>query len=299
MAAGREEQVVRARRLRIELRQLRRDQAQTQADVARAMDWSNSKVIRIESGDARITVSDLRALLAHYGVGDAERIERLVEMARQSRNDPWKDFKDVHQAASLKYFGFEASASLVRAFSPALIHGLLQTEEYARALAADTFEWDERETERRWEARQRRQELHERPSSPEMFFVLDEAVIRREVGGAGVMRRQLERLQELARSGHLSLRVIPFTRGAHLGLTGPFVILEFPNPDDDDVLYLENVMGEVTREETEVTAKYTDRFFKLEAAALSESETSKLIDAAIEDMSGPAPDRRRSAATPP
>jgi transcriptional regulator with XRE-family HTH domain len=294
MVGRNEDPVVQSRRLRGELRELRRAMKQTQAQVADAMDWSSSKVIRMESGDGRITVSDLRALLSHYRVTDAKRVDRLIEMARNTRNDPWQEFKDVHQPTSLKFFGFEGSSSLIRDFSPALVPGLLQTEEYAKALLAQTFGKEKFEIERRWEARAKRQELHDRSAPPDMFFVFDEAVVRREVGGPGVMRRQLERLVERSRERHISIRVIPFRAGAHPGMTGPFVVMEFPNRDDDDVLYLEHVGGEkVTRDDPQVTETYVDEFFKLERAALSEDDTRALLGEIIDDLAA------RSAARQP
>lgn len=284
MAADNEDPAVQLRRLRGELRALRRKTGQTQAQIAAAMDWSNTKVIRIESGDARVTVSDLRALLAHYGVSDHQRVEELVAMARNARSDPWQEFRDVYQTTSLKFFGFEASASIIRDFSPAFVPGLLQTEEYARAVFKGTYDMEEATVDRLWEGRARRQELHERAKPAQMFFVADEAVVRREVGGAGVMRRQLQRLIELSRSPHVSFRVIPFRRGSHPGMTGPFIVLEFPNASDDDVVYLEQPTGHMTRDGAEATADYTDRFFRLEAAALSEDGTRDLIGSIVEEL---------------
>lgn len=284
MTTGNDDPVVQLRRLRGELRGLRRATGQTQAQVAAAMDWSNAKVIRIESGDVRITVSDLRALLAHFGVSDQERVEELVAMARSARADPWQEFRDLYPATTLKFFGFEASASLRRESSFAFVPGLLQTEEYARAVLEGTHDIDEATLDLFWQVRARRQELHERPEPPEMFFVADEAAVRREVGGRGVMRRQLERLIELSHAPHVSFRVIPYREGFHPGMVGPFVVLEFPNASDDDVVLLEQPSGDITRDNADEAATYTERFFRLEAAALSESATRDLVRSIIEDL---------------
>jgi transcriptional regulator with XRE-family HTH domain len=284
MAADNEDPVVQLRRLRGELRELRRTTGQTQAQIAAAMDWSSAKVIRIESGDVRITVSDLRALLAHYGVSEHERVEQLVAMARRARSDPWQEFRDIYSPPTLKFFGFEASASLIRECSFAFVPGLLQTEEYGRSVLKGMHEVSEADLDRLWQVRAQRQELHERSKPPEMYFVADEAVVRREVGSAGVMRRQLQRLIELGRAPHVSFRVIPFRRGFHPGMAGPFIVLEFPNASDDDVVYLEQPTGYVTRDDVDETATYTDRFFRLEAAALTEDATRELVSSIIEDL---------------
>ncbi|HEV7759400.1 MAG TPA: helix-turn-helix transcriptional regulator, partial [Acidimicrobiales bacterium] len=233
--ASQPDPVVQRRRLRTDLRALRRKADKTQEQVAKAMDWSTSKLLRIETGEVRAAPTDVRVLSLYYGASE-KQVEQLVEMARNARGDSWPDFKDVHQQASLNFFGYEAAASLMRIYHANLLPGLLQTEEYAYGTLTDTFGFDEEEVERRWEARSRRQQVLDRDVPPEIFALLDEGVVRRQVASPGIMRRQLEHLIELGQGDRLSIRVIPFSAGAHPGMSGPFTLLEFPDAQDDDVL---------------------------------------------------------------
>jgi transcriptional regulator with XRE-family HTH domain len=294
--ASQPDPVVQRRRLRTDLRALRRKADKTQEQVAKAMDWSTSKLLRIETGEVRAAPSDVRVLSLYYGAPE-KQVEQLVEMARNARGDSWPDFRDVHQQASLNFFGYEAAASLMRIYHATLLPGLLQTEEYAFGTLTDTFGFDEEEVERRWEARSRRQLVLDRDDPPEIFALLDEGVVRRQVASAGVMRRQLEHLIELGQSDRLSIRVIPFSAGAHPGMSGPFTLLEFPDPQDDDVLYLEHVDGDkIIRDEPAITVQYTERFFALERVALSEAKTRDLLNEIIAGWGGPTAKRAQAAA---
>lgn len=280
-----EDPAVQRRRLRVELRKLRQDAGMTQRDVAKAMDWSTSKLIRIESGDVGISSNDLKVLLAHYGVKEKRRIDTMVEMARTARKETWSEYRDVLHPAFLTYLGYESSARLIRNYQQLLIPGLLQTEEYARAVLTDVHGITGRPQERHWQARQRRQELHERENPPKMFFVIDEAAIHRQVGGPGAMRRQVERLKQLSTEPHITLQILPFTAGAQPGMRGPFVLLEFADPNDDDLLYLEHVTGDTTtRDVPEDTGPYLDVFYLLEEKALSPDDSRSLLDRVIQEM---------------
>ena len=276
---------VQKRRLRVELRKLRSDAHFTQRDVAKAMEWSPSKLIRIENGDVGISTNDLKALLAHYGVDDKRQVERYLSMARNARKESWSEFRGVHSSEFLTYLSYESSSALLREFEVVYVPGLLQTEEYARALWRDVYHEEDETMDARWEARQRRQELHEASRPPQMFFIMDEAAIRRTPGGPAVMRRQLVRLKDWAQETHVTLQILPFERGAHPGMTGPFIVLEFPNPDDDDLVYLEFATGEsVSRDDPEATSDYIERFYELEDMALSHDESVALIDDAIAQL---------------
>lgn len=290
---------VQRRRLRIELRALRKRSGHTQRDVAEAMDWSPSKLIRIENGDVRITPIDLRALLAYYGVRDSERVESLVDMARSSRQDLWAEFRDVHTGPWLTFLGYESSASVMRTFDTLFIPGILQTEEYALAVyAARAVPLEV--AERRWEARLRRQSLHERDEPPEMYFIVDESTLRRQVGGTRVMHRQLEYLRELGDLSHITVRVVPFTVGAYFSLGRPFVHLEFPDASDDDLLHIEDFAGGVTmRDDVEATSDAVENFLKLEDIALTTQQTRRMLDELIEAGAKPGTGTKvATAATP-
>lgn len=280
-----EDPEIQRRRLRIELRQLRKEAGLRQQDVATAMDWSSSKLIRIENGTVRVAPSDVRLLLAHYGVTDPERIEELVGMARVARTDPWGDLRAVYSSDWISFFGLESSALTIRNYEDVYVPGLLQIEDYARAIAR--VEGLSRDmADRRWEGRQRRQDLHDRKAPPEMSFVLDEAVVRRSIGGPSVMRRQWERLCALGEMPHVTLQVVPFEAGEYASIGRSFVLLEFADPNDDDIVYLEEA-GAVRREGVEVTATFADAFAHQQSKALTPDDTLRLLGRLIESA-GPA-----------
>lgn len=139
------------------------------------------------------------------------------------------------------------------------------------------------EVNKNWDVRQHRQEVHDREDPPDMHFVLDEAAVRRHVGGH-VMRRQLERLREFAAQPHIHIQIVPFTHGAHPGMLGNFILLEFAEPGLDDLVHLESVDQITVRDDPDVIARYLDRFFKLEELALTTDESKIILDTLIEEM---------------
>jgi transcriptional regulator with XRE-family HTH domain len=275
------------RRLQRELRKLRTEANLTQRDVAEEMEWSPSKVIRIEAGGVGITTNDLKQLLAYYGVTDQAKVDEILATNRDSRKQSWSDFKDVLAPIGRTYWGYEASAAVLRQYESSLVPGLLQTEEYTRAMLAGIYRprlSDER-IDRLAEARAARQTLLEREVIPQLFFVLDEAVLRREVGGRSVMRRQLERIEELGARERISIQVVPMTQGAYPGQLGSFVLLEFQ--DEDTVLFLEGRgRGEsITREDPEEIGQFLDVFQDMEKEIASKPEAlSQVVDKIKKDM---------------
>jgi transcriptional regulator with XRE-family HTH domain len=285
------------RRLRVELRRARTKANRTQKDVAEALDWSPSKVIRIESGQVAISTTDLKALLLEYGVTDRAVVAELVDLARNSKKQPWSQYKDVLQPEAQTYFGYESSASIIRQFEPLLVPGLLQTKEYTKVLLAEAFAIDQRNAERLIEARTERQELLVRDEVPESFFIIDEAVIRRSIGGIDVMRSQLQHLLAVSELPHVSLQIVPFEVGAYQGLQGPFVLLEFAEPveseasddheeveeveSDNFVLYLESRDSLSARYQPELMSVYLERFFELEKLAATPADSTELLKKAI------------------
>ena len=267
------------RRVREALRRAREAAGLTQRDAAQALDWSMSKLVRIEAGSVGVSITDLRALLALYGVDDTDQVNELVTMARASKERPWfSKYEKVLSPAFAQYLGYEDSASVIRGFQPLTIPGLLQTDDYARAIieASRVDQVDERV-----ELRTTRQELLERPDRPETYYILDEAALHRCIGGAAVMRSQLRHLRDLALEPRLSVRVIPFSAGAHTSMKGSFTILEFADWDED-VLYLETAGGSVTsREDQKLIADYRENFELLTATALEDQESINLIEAQI------------------
>ncbi|MGD1225222.1 MULTISPECIES: helix-turn-helix domain-containing protein [Streptomyces] len=259
-------------RLRTELRKARTKTGLTQRQVAEKMEWSPSKLIRIEAGEVGITVNDLRPLLAVYEISSQRKVDELLDLARGSRKMPFTEFRDIYSKEFLQFLAMETSASIIRHFNSLQIPGLLQTEEYGRAimrayssgLAQDTLD-------RYIEARLARQELLQGDEGPEFFFILDESVIRRQVGGRGVMRAQLERLAELAARPRVHIMVLPFSAGAHAGMQGPFTLFEFEADEMPDSFYLENPRGDsYASSDSEETGRYVERFWELEDLSIKD-----------------------------
>lgn len=191
--------------LRTELRRARNEIGLTQRQVAAAMEWSPSKLLRIEAGEVGISVHDLRPLLGLYQISDDSVVERLLGLARGSRKMPFTEYRDIYGQQFLNFLAMESSAFVTRAFQPLTVPGLLQTEEYAAEMikAYSSERFSAPQLQRLLEGRMLRQETLERDDG-EAYFILDEAVLRRQVGGPRVMRMQLRRLAELAAHPRLS-----------------------------------------------------------------------------------------------
>jgi transcriptional regulator with XRE-family HTH domain len=266
---------VHKRRLRNELRKARENAQLTQRDVAQAMDWSSSKLIRIETGSVNISTNDLRALLNLYEI-PADRINRLVELARAAREMPrWNIYRDVASPAFIAFLGYESSAKIVRNFEPLFVHGLLQTEEYARAIIEVLQADKPQHVDALVDLRMQRQEvLTRQPSTAQFHFILDEAAIRRRVGGPDVTRRQLEHLLEVTEYPNVTIRIVPFEAGVYPRPRVPYALLEFPDDEDEDMLYLEDPSGAnyLVREnppqrDSAGPAHYLEAFWQLEQMA--------------------------------
>lgn len=260
-------------RLRTELRKARTNVGLTQRQVAEKMEWSPSKLIRIEAGEVGISVNDLRPLLAAYDITDRRKIETLLNLARGSRKMPFAEFRDIYTKEFLQYLALESSASIIRNFNPLVVPGLLQTEEYARAVMhAYSRGVSEEVFDRYIEGRLTRQELLQGDAGPELFFVIDESVLRRQIGGRGVMRAQLERLAELANHPRIAILIVPFSVGAHPGLQGPFTHFEFEADEMPDSIYLENPRGDSYMSNSpEETGRYLERFWELEDLSIKDN----------------------------
>jgi transcriptional regulator with XRE-family HTH domain len=275
---------VQRRRLSLELRRARDAVKFKQAEVAQAMDWSSSKLVRIERGDVNVSTNDLRALLEHYGVKDEMKVEELLELARSARGTSFYDqFSELLKPGFKEYLAYESSASVIRQYDPVIVPGLLQTEEYARGLFWG-HRFDPDRADRLWALRQHRQLVHDRKQPPEMNFVLDEAALRRHVGRGHAMLHQLEQLKEMAKRRHIKIQIIPFTQGAHPGLDGNFIILEFDDPNLDNLVHLESINQVTVRDDVELISRYLDKFEFLQEIAMSSKESRDFLDQLIADM---------------
>jgi DNA-binding XRE family transcriptional regulator len=234
--------LVQRRRLRTELRRVRAEADLTQDQVADAMDWSLSKIIRIETGAVGISTNDLRALLSLYKIHSPDRVHELVELARASRQPSWwSKYREDISPQFLQFIEYEQAASVLRTYEPLLIPGLLQTEEYAAAVMRELADpGTPAETiQNRIKIRLTRQRLLDQAVRPALFFVLDESAIRRLVGEQNVAQGQLARLINLANRPNITIEVVPFSVGLHRGMLEQFNIVEFPDPEDGDVLFRE------------------------------------------------------------
>ena len=281
--------VVQSALLRSELVRLRKESGLTQEQVAVALEWSPSKLIRVEGGRSAITKVDLDAILAQYGVTSETQLDRIQDLNRGARERSWwDDYRADMSATYLSYVGYEAGAAFIRQFQANVVPGLLQTAQYAEELTVSSV--DAVSVGRVVELRMKRQsELAQRAARPRQYYVLDEAVIRRHIGIArdpAIMPNQLRHIAGRVRSDELiTVRVIPFNAGAHPGLTGPFTLLEFDG-GLPDFLYLDAGRGTISMiagNDPQV-AEYADSFETLLQHALSADESIELIRTAAEEM---------------
>jgi transcriptional regulator with XRE-family HTH domain len=277
------------RLLRSRLRGLR-DRAQlTQHQVAEAMDWSVSKAVRIENGDVRVSVSDLRHLFELYDVKSNEDQDQMLAMARAARQQPWRAFRDVHSPAFLRYLSYELSASQIWEVAPHFVPGLYQTEDYPRALlnGAEVTLREPQKVNRLVQARQRRQQLLALPHPPSIVAYLDESVISRAVGSPSIMSAQLLHLETLTQSAGVRFRIVPHTAGLYPGLRTGFVRLAFEDGEQGDVIYIESSTGDVVTQDDDTAgspkrhahdlALYVKALDHLDAVALPEDMSLTLI----------------------
>ena len=266
------------RRLTTELKRLRAQTGLTQQQVASQLDWSPSKVIRIEQGKVRIGQTDLEALARLYHVEDPI-VRDLVALARESKRLPFAEYRDVVSQETIRYFGYEANASTIRQFALNVIPGILQTDEYAQAIFDAHGEPPDRAA-KLLRSRHERRALLDRTEPPELFVVLDESTLRRALGGPEVMARQIDHLVALARRPNVTIQGLPFATGAHAGLGGSFIHLEFAGADEPDVVFIETPYGDMlNRENVELTEPFLDRFWALERQATTPDEFEKFAAA--------------------
>ncbi len=224
------------RRLRTE-RGISREQA---GEAIRASEW---KIHRLENGQVSFKDRDITDLLRYYGVTDPDAVEALLAMAREA-NEPgwWQPYNDLLPQWFRAYVDLESAAALIRTYEGQLVPGLLQTEDYTRAvLQGAHLDEPEEEVERRVALRMARQALLTRADGPRLWAVVDEAALRRPVGGREVMRAQLERLVEATKLPNVTLQVLPFGAGAHPAMVGAFSVLRFGDEDLPDVVYVEHL----------------------------------------------------------
>ena len=269
---------VRRKRLTVELRRLREQAGLTCEDVGRRLECSGTRISRIETGRIGVRPGDVRELLEIYGVTGAEA-DSLVQLARDARRKGWwHAFSEVLPPWFEAYVGLESDAAGLHDFQPSVVPGLLQTEDYARAvLRGAPHPGGSEQIDLQVALRMRRQAVLDRASPPQVQVMLSEGVLRAQVGGPAVMRAQLLRLADLAARPGLTLQVLPLQAAAHAQAVSPFTMLEFADPADPTVVYLEHLTGSLLLEDPDEVQRYQAMFDHLRAEALAPGPSADLI----------------------
>jgi transcriptional regulator with XRE-family HTH domain len=264
----------------MELRRLRDGAGLTIEQAAARLEFSTAKLSRIENAQVAVSPHDVRGMLDVYGTDEQSR-ERLMQIAREARQRGWWQTNYADLPVTM-LVGLETEAATLRQYAGLVVPGLLQVPEYATAvLRAARLDLKSRpeEIERQVQLRIARQDILVQDDAPATWIVLDEAALRRPVGGREVMRKQLDHLVEMAATAAgLTLQVLPYGSGAHAGLTGAFTIIGFPEPADPDVIYIEiSPTGDLYLEDEHAINIYNEIFDHIRAAALSPTESSEFL----------------------
>jgi len=265
---------VRRRELGALLRALRNQNGLTVEQAADQLLCSPSKVSRMETGHGAATPRDIRDLCDLYGITDQAERDRMMTLARESKLQGWWQSYDLTYAT---YVGLEAEAVAISDFQSSVVPGLLQTPDYARAGHEGTMpRLTNEQIEMQIQAKLTRQSLLTQANPLTFRAVMDEAVLRRVVGGPQVMGKQLDRLIEVARLPNVTLQIIPFTVGSHPGLESNFNILELPKPTPS-IVFVEGLVGSMYLERAEDLKRYQEVFERLQTVALSPKDTINAI----------------------
>lgn len=270
------------RQLGDELRRLREATGLTTMQAADALDCTKGKISRIENGHVPVRTPDLIALMQTYGVEDSETRERLGSLARRAnrrrREGWWHQYGAVLADTYRDYIEMENICDGIKTFQAQLIPGLLQTPEYGRAVTVASRAWQTaEEIDQFVQVRIARQERLTGEAPLELWAVLAEGVLRQQVGGPTVMRDQLEHLAAMAEQPNITVQVLPFSRGAHSGMFGPYLLLSFPRVSALDLVLTETPIGNIWMEQESEVAHYRELFDDARTSALPPTESLGLI----------------------
>ncbi|MEV2277047.1 hypothetical protein BJF83_07840 [Nocardiopsis sp. CNR-923] len=274
------------RRLGIDLRRLREQREMTNAEVARESGLSEATLSRIENGKRVVKPSELRVLMNLYGVTDPDQQARFAAMSKVSAKDNWwDDYDDVLPSGLGSYVGLEAEADRLRSYHPSVIHALLATEDYARAVTRATMpDGSQDDLDRLVELKMQRRQVLERENPLRLWAILDEAALRRPFGGPAAMRAQFTHLVEMAHRPNITVQIMPFSRGPHAGLVGPFMLIEFEDPDDLDHVYVESPAGNLFLQKRPLVAEFRESFSLMSASALAPEDLEEFISSIAKDL---------------
>lgn len=278
---------VKRRRLAAELRRLRDQAGLTIDDVAERLEWSTAKISRIENARTSVLPRDVRFLLTTYGMRrDDPGFELLLGLSRESRQKGWwQQYGEAIPDWFQVFVGLEAEAASIYGYDAEFVPGILQTADYARAVhRAQLINAGEADIDRLVSVRMERQELLTSDDAPEVWLVLNEAVIRRVVGGNAVMRDQLKRLVEASRLQNVTLQIVPFSAGAHAAMDGMFNLLSFPEPTDPNIVYIEYHTGALYLEGKREVERFEATFNHLRATAASMDASRDMMAQAMDEL---------------
>jgi transcriptional regulator with XRE-family HTH domain len=278
---------VKRRRLAAELRRYREAASLTIEEVAERLEWSTAKISRIENARVGVLPRDVKFLLTIYGLSDQDEAwDVLLNLARESRQRGWwQQYGEAVPDWFEVYVGLEAEAATIFGYDAEFVPGILQTEDYAWAVhQAQLVSATNGEIDRLVKVRMARQEILRSSDAPQLWLILNEAVIRRVVGNGSVMRDQLERLIEASRMPNLTLQVIPFNAGAHAAMDGSFSLLGFPEPNDPQIVYIEYHTGSLYLERPAEVGRYSLMFDHLRASALPVDTSRSLMARVAEEL---------------
>lgn len=272
----------RRRRLSIELKKLREKSAFTCAQVGESLDWSGSKVNRMETGSGRVQPSDIDALCRFYDTSDELR-EFLKSLAREAKTRGWWQ---VHGSGVPEWFniyiGLEQEASTFRQYQCELIPGLMQTEAYTCELHKTGAHMSAEDIGKAVRVRMERQAMLTGPDAPDAWFIVNEGALRNVIGDEALMRGQLERMLEAAELPTVTLQVLSFDSGTYPA-TGTFTLLGFPDQEDPDLVYRDGITDAVYLEGEHHVREYTRAFDGLRAAAVSPQRSIQLIKTVLKE----------------
>ncbi|MFF3323776.1 helix-turn-helix domain-containing protein [Streptomyces sp. NPDC002889] len=261
------------------LQDLRERAGLKREEAAKVLRVAPGTIRRMETAEVALKIPYVQLLLAAYGIAD-EEARGFLELAEEA-NKPgwWQRFHDVLPGWFSMYVSLEGAASLIRAYEPQFVPGLLQTEDYARAimLGGAIGHTEEEEIERHVALRMERQNLLTRPDAPRFWVIVDETVLRRPVGGAGVMKAQIDKLLEGAELPHVTLQMAEFRTGHHPGTYGPFVLFRFAVPELPDMVYSEYLTGAVYLDARPEVATHLEVMDRMAAQAATAHRTKEIL----------------------
>ena len=268
------------------LRRLRTEMGLTREEAAEAIRASEWKIHRLENGQVGFKDRDIVDLLRLYQVTDPEEVAEFVTLAREA-NTPgwWRHYGDLLPSWFRTYVDLEAAAALIRTYEGQFVPGLLQTDDYMRAVVRGAhLEDNSEEVGRRVRLRMARQTLLTREQPPRLWAVVDEAALRRPVGGRKVMRGQLERLLEASKLPNVTLQVLPFAAGAHAAMVGSFSILRFGDQELPDVVYLEHLTSASYLSKTDEVDRYLHVMESICVRAAAPDRTAELLGKFLDEL---------------